>query len=71
MCPHLKESVEVITDVLHKVHVTQLLQHQVSGLIGERNLKLKSPYLYKAVARPWLQVTMPNGKDMHARNQDA
>jgi len=34
----LEECVKVITDILDKVHVTQLVQHQVPRLMGERHL---------------------------------
>ena len=34
----LEECVKVIADILDKVHVTQLVQHQVPCLMGERHL---------------------------------
>ena len=35
----LEECVKVIADILDKVHVTQLVQHQVPCLMGERHLQ--------------------------------
>ena len=35
----LKECVKIIANILDKVHVTQLFQHQVSGLMGEGHLE--------------------------------
>ena len=34
----LKEAVHVITEILDEVHITQFVQHQVSGVLGEGHL---------------------------------
>ena len=40
---HLEHLVEVLTEVLDKVHVGDAGQHQLSGLLGEHHLGLGQP----------------------------
>lgn len=40
---YLEHLIEVLTEALHKVHVREAGQHQVSGLLGEGNLSLGEP----------------------------
>lgn len=40
---YLEHLIEVFTEVLHKVHVREAGQHQVSGLLGKGHLSLGEP----------------------------
>lgn len=40
---YLEHLIEVLTEVLDKVHVREAGQHQVSGLLGEGHLSLGEP----------------------------
>ena len=72
---HPEQVVEVITEVLDKVHVTHFGKKQVLRLLGERNLNIISVmsmrcqmYSYDS---PWHMVARPSGRGRLSRSLGA